>query len=419
MRRVLLTLAALLGASSASAQTIAITGAQIETMGPAGTIARGTVVVREGRIVAVGADVPVPAGATVIDGSGGIVAPGFVLADARLGTMDVAQVPASVDRAQHNPAISASFDLSTGLNPDSVLIPVARLGGITRAIVTPLYDGRGDPVRLFAGQAAAVDLGQRSDMLTRARVAMALDMGESGAERAGGARGSAFAELRAILDDVREYARHRAAFERGATRDYRLGRADLEALVPVAEGRMPLIVSVERASDIVEMLAFAREHRLRLILDGAAEGWRVADAIAAAQVPVIVDARADLPTSFERLGARNDNAALLAAAGVTLVIKDGEGGNYRARELRYDAGHAVAWGLPHAAALAAVTINPARVFGIADRVGSIEPGKEADLVLWSGDPFEPLSQPRAILVRGIAQPLQSRQTELRDRYLAR
>ena len=412
--RLAVALGLLLGASPLAAQTVAITHARISTMGPAGEVS-GTVLVRDGRIVAVG-DPKVPADARVIDAAGGIVTPGFVLADARLGVMDVAQVPMSVDRFQHNPAISASFDMSDARNPDSVLIPVARLGGITRAVVTPLYDDAGGRMLQFAGQAAVVDLGQRAEMLTKPRVAMMIELGEGGAERAGGARGAALAELRATLADVRAFIRNRAAYERGATRDFALSRGDLEALVPVVEGRVPLVVSVDRASDILGAIAFARDEHLKLILDGATEGWRVAAQIAAAGVPVIVDPRQDLPQDFAKLGARLDNAARLQAAGVTVVLKDGEGGNYRARELRYGAGQAVAHGLPQAAALAAITINPARVFGIADRVGSIEPGKEADLVLWSGDPFEPLSQPRAILVRGIEQPLVSRQTLLRDRY---
>lgn len=412
--RLAIVLGLLLSASPIAAQTVAITHARIATMGPAGEVS-GTVLVRDGRIVAVG-DPKVPADAKVIDGAGGIVTPGFVLADARLGVMDVAQVPMSVDRSQHNPGVSASFDMSDALDPDSVLIPVARLGGITRAVVTPLYDDAGGRMLQFAGQAAVVDLGQRTEMLTRPRVAMVIELGEGGAERAGGARGAALAELRATLADVRAFMRNRAAYERGATRDFALSRGDLEALIPVVEGRVPLVVSVDRASDILEAIAFAREEHLRLILDGATEGWRVAAQIAAAGVPVIVDPRQDLPQDFAKLGARLDNAARLQAAGVTVVLKDGEGGNYRARELRYGAGQAVAHGLPHAAALAAITINPARVFGIADRVGSIEPGKDADLVLWSGDPFEPLSQPRAILVRGIEQPLVSRQTLLSDRY---
>src|SRR3569833_1088315 len=330
----------MLGASPLAAQTVAITHARISTMGPAGEVA-GTVLVRDGRIVAVG-DPKVPADARVIDAAGGIVTPGFVLADARLGVMDVAQVPLSVDRFQHNPAISASFDMSDALYPDSVLIPVARLGGITRAVVTPLYEDAAGRMLQFAGQAAVVDLGQRAEMLTKPRVAMMIELGEGGAERAGGARGAALAELRATLADVRAFIRNRAAYERGATRDFALSRGALEAVVPV-----------------------------------------------------IVDPRQDLPQDFAKLGARLDNAARLHAAGVTVVLKDGEGGNYRARELRNGAGQAVAHGLPHAAALAAITINPARVFGIADRVGSIEPGKEADLVLWSGDPGGPRARPRA------------------------
>jgi len=414
--RLLLLLAAL-APVPAAAETIAIVNARILTMGPAGEIASGTVLIEGGRIRAVGAGVAPPPGARIVEGRGGILVPGFIQADSTLGAVEVSQVPVTADRAASAAAISAALDMSQGLNPDSILLPVARLAGITRAVVTPLYADRAGRQLLFAGQAAVIDLGQRPDMVTRPRVAMVLEMGEGGAERAGGARAAAFAAVRAALEDTLFYARNRALYERGAGRALSLSRLDLEALLPVAEGRMPLIVRVERASDIVEMIAFARAYGLRIILDGATEGWRVAGEIAAAGIPVLVDPYANLPHSFAELGARLDNAARLHAAGVTVVLKAGSGVAHRARELRYGAGNAVAHGMPYAAALAALTINPARVFGLADRVGSIEPGREADLVLWSGDPLEPLSQPRAIFVRGVEQPLTSRPLQLRDRYV--
>jgi len=220
--------------------------------------------------------------------------------------------------------------------------------------------------------------------------------------------------LKEALEDVRSYMRNRAAYERNQTRSYSLSKADLEALVPVVEGRMPVIVGVQRASDIRLVLALARSEKLKIILDGADEGWRVADDIAAAHVPVILNPTDDLPQDFERVAARMDNAAKLEAAGVEIIVA-AAAENYRVRELRYLAGDAVAYGLPWKAALKAVTINPARAFGVADRTGSLEPGKSADVVIWSGDPFEPLSQPKAIFIKGEEQPLTSRQLQLRDR----
>lgn len=413
----LLALAALAFATSASAETIAIVDARLMTMTAAGEIERGTIVIRDGRIAAIGADVAVPAGARVIDGRGGTVTPGFIQADSTLGAVEVSQVPTSADRATHSAAISAGFDISLGLNPDSILLPVARLAGITHAVTTPLYDDRGGRDLQFAGQAAVIDLAQRPDMVTRPRAAMVLEMGEGGAERAGGARGSAIVALRASLADVRHFAANRVAYDRGEGRPQRLSHVDLEALIPVAEGRMPLIVKVDRASDIREMIALAREEKLHLILDGAEEGWRVANDIAAAQLPVILDPLADLPRSFSELGASMENAARLHAAGVTIILKTGSGVAHRARELRYGAGNAVAWGLPYGAAVAAITVNPARVFGVADRVGSLERGRAADLVLWNGDPLEPLSQPQAVFVEGLEKALTARPLELRDRYL--
>ena len=417
MTRRLAALAALLLTTPASAETIAIVGARLMTMTGAGEIGRGTIVIRGGKVAALGADVPVPADARVIDGRGGVVTPGFIQADSTLGAVEVSQVPTSADRATHSKTISAAFDISQGLNPDSILLPVSRLAGITHAVTTPLYDDRGGRSLQFAGQAAVIDLAQRPQMVTRPRAAMVLEMGEGGAERAGGARGAAIVELRATLADVRHFAAHRAAYDRGEGRPQALSRVDLEALIPVVEGRMPLIVKVDRASDIVEMIALAREEKLRIILDGAEEGWRVAEEISAAKLPVILDPLADLPRSFSELGATMENAARLHAAGVTVILKTGSGVAHRARELRYGAGNAVAWGLPHHAAVAAITINPARVFGVADRIGSLEVGRIADLVLWNGDPLEPLSQPQAVFVEGIEKPLTARPLELRDRYM--
>jgi imidazolonepropionase-like amidohydrolase len=177
---------------------------------------------------------------------------------------------------------------------------------------------------------------------------------------------------------------------------------------------MPLIVGAHRAADIREVLKLAREYRLKIVLAGAEEGWMVADEIARARVPVLLNPTANLPSSFEARGSTMENAARLHAAGVTIAFANTDGG-HRARELRYNAGNAVAHGLPHRAALAALTINPARIFG-ESKIGSIERGKQADIVVWTGDPLEPTSQPIAILIKGVRQPMDSRAEELARRY---
>ncbi|MES2045136.1 MAG: amidohydrolase family protein [Pseudomonadota bacterium] len=400
-------------AMPATAETVAIVNADIVTMGPGGEIARGTIVVRDGIIIAVGDKVTPPAGARIVDAKGGVVTPGLVAPITNLGLVEIRSIAGSDDRGAANPQISAALDAGDGLNPDSVLIPVARLGGITRSITVPGYARRGD--NLFAGQAAAVQLGVDGPMLVRRGVAMVLELGEGGAERAGGARGAAMRMLTTVLDDARDHARRRSGYDLGQTRHYALSGADLDALLPVAEGRMPLLVTVNRASDIRELLAFAKAQHLRLIIEGAAEGWRVADEIAAAKVPVVLTPIKNVPASFEMLGATLGNATKLRAAGVLIAFEGN--GPQRERELRHNAGNVVAYGLSRADALAAITINPARIFGLADRIGSLEPGKDGDLVIWDGDPLETTSRPQAIFVRGVAQPMTSRQTELRDRYL--
>jgi imidazolonepropionase-like amidohydrolase len=420
-RAVLLSSAALLLAAAlpAAAETVAITNARILTAGAAGEIASGTVVIRDGRIASVGAG-GAPQGARVIDARGGVVTPGIFAVDTNIGITEVDAVEGTNDGATKSKTLSAAFDVQYGIDPASFVIPVARLGGITRAMVAPGYDyerGGGDRELLFAGQAAVVHLGQGADILVRPGVGMVLNLGEDGAARAGGGRGAAIVSLKAALDDVRFYMRNKQGFDRGDSRDLGLSRADLEALIPVVEGRMPLIVGVNRASDIRMVLKLAREENLKVILDGASEGWEVAGEIAAAGVPVLLNPTADLPSNFENRGATLQNAARLAAAGVTIAFQ-GNGGGSRARETRYNAGIAVGHGLSYDVALKAITANPAKIFNMADRVGTLEAGKDADVVVWDGDPLEPMNRPTAIFVRGVEQPMTSRQTELRDRYMA-
>lgn len=423
-----------LSATAALAQTVAITNGRILT--GTSTIERGTVVIRDGRILAVGATVAIPPGAEIIDAQGGVIAPGFVAVDSGLGGVEVSALNDTNDLRESSNALSAAFDLSWGLDPDSFTLPVARLGGITRAIVVPQHPGSSgghahevetagigegglQSPGLFAGQAAAIHLGQGTDILVRPRIAMVAPFGDAGADVAGGARGAEYTLIREIFREVRLYAANRAAYDRGNLRELTLSRADLEALIAVVEGRMPLIVTVHRAADIRNVLRLAREEHLNIILDGAEEGWRVADEIAAARVPVLLNPLSNLPQSFEVRGATMDNAARLNAAGVVIAIKGNEGSVHRARETRYNAGNAVAHGLPYDAAIAAITTNPARIFGLEDQFGGLRPGLAADVVVWTGDPLEPLSQPTAIFINGERQPLQSRALELRDRYRQR
>lgn len=413
-RLIIAAIAVILLAAPVAAGTTAITNAHIYTSAKAGEIASGTIVVRNGKIADVGVSISVPAGATIIDARGRIVTPGLYAAGTNLGAVEIELVSQTNDNATSSQSLSAAFDISYGIDPDSIVIPVARLGGITRALVTPVSgDGDGREL-LFAGQAAIISLAAGASPVVKPRAAMLLELGESGAAHAGGARGTAITSLRADLDDVRWYASHRRSYDNGSTRELRLSRQDLEALVPVVRGRMTLIISVHRAADIREVLQLAKQYRLQIVLTGVEEGWMVAHDIAKARVPVMLNPTANLPGSFEMRAATLNNAARLDAAGVTVAFANGDGG-HRAREGRYNAGNAVAHGLPYTKALAALTSNPASMFG--DRnVGSIERGKQADIVIWSGDPLEPLSEAQAIFIAGESQPMTSRADELAKRY---
>jgi imidazolonepropionase-like amidohydrolase len=420
-------------ASPALAQELtAITGGRVLT--GTSVIENGTVVIRNGRVVSVGTGAA-PSGARVIDARGKVVSPGFVAVDSGLGGSEISSVSGGQDLRNAANSISASFDVSYGLDPWSFTLPVARLGGITRAVVVPNHPGGGggghahddsnfagvghagfQSPGLFAGQAAVIHLAEGTDILVRPRVAMVAPFGEAGARVAGGARGAQFTQFKETLAEVRLYARNRAAYDRAGLRDLSLSRADLEALIPVANGTLPLIVTVRRAADIQQVLRLAREEGVKIILDGAEEGWLVAGQIAAAGVPVLLNPISNLPGNLETRAARMQNAAVLEAAGVTIAIKGNEGSTHRARETRYNAGNAVSHGLSYEAAIAAITVNPARIFGMAGQFGELRPGAAADVVIWSGDPLEPLSDAETIFIGGAEQAPTSRQFLLRDRY---
>jgi imidazolonepropionase-like amidohydrolase len=403
--------AAVLAAAPAGAQTIAITGGTVHPIsGP--PIQNGTVVITDGRITAVGANVAVPAGAIRIDATGKIVTPGLFESSTNMALVEVESVGATNDfRFQDEDQVAAAFNVADGINPRSMVIPVTRIAGVTTVVSRPAGG-------LISGQGIAFDLigDNIGEMAIRSPIAMFGSVSESEQESAGGGtRGGLFMRLREALEDARVWARNPQAFERGETRQFSISRLDLAALQPVLRGELPLVLEAHRASDIQTAIRIAQEYDIRLIIAGGTEGWMVADDLARARVPVLVKVLRNLPESFESLGARYDNAALLRQAGVQVAITTGE--TYKAFNIRQEAGNAVAYGLPYAEALRAVTLYPAQIFGVSDRYGTLEPGKVGNVVVWDGDPLELLTRVEHVIIRGQEVPLVSRETLLRDRYM--
>jgi imidazolonepropionase-like amidohydrolase len=297
------------------------------------------------------------------------------------------------------------------MNPASTFIPPTRKDGITTVMVAP---SRGN---LIGGRAAVIDLNGETvaSMLVKGPVVMVAELGEGGEARA-----ETFAHLRDVLSDAKVYGLRKAAYDNGAIRALAASREDLEALAPVVAGTMPIIISANRASDIRAALGIAKQFGLKLVIEGGAEAWEAAKDLAAAHVPVMAGAMNNIPGSFSTLGHRQENLALLKAAGVQVIIVGDGGGlgedNYNARNVRYEAGNAVAYGMTWDDALKAVTLAPAEVLGVSDRVGSLQMGKEADVVVWSGDPFEFATVAEHVYVRGVENLERTRQDELTDRY---
>lgn len=409
--RTLLSLGLLVGAlaAPASAQVIAIQNARVMTMGPGGVIENGDVLVRNGVIAAVGVDLAVPEGASVIDAAGRVVTPGFFAPYSQIGISEVSADDESNDSsAQGDFPLSAALDVVDAYNPNATAIAIGRAGGVTRALSAPNPGGK-----LFGGRAAVVDLSGRIGSITKPQAVQFAIMGYGGASRAGDTRMGSWAVMREYLDEAISYAANPRDYAL-RQRDARFSTGDLKALGAVVNGSQPLMVRVDGAPDIRNLLRLKNDYRLNVIILGGAEAWRVAREIAAANVPVILDTSDNLPASFEDMGATLENAARLNAAGVRIAFECG--GNQFMRVIGQSAGLAVANGLPYDAALAALTINPATIFGLEARLGSIEVGKAADIVVWDGDPLEVTTRPTNVLIDGRAMSLENRQTKLRDRY---
>jgi len=356
-------------AAPAGAQTIAIVNGTLATGDGSEPVQGGTVVIREGRIVAAGPGVGVPSDAQVIDASGKWVTPGIVAGFSRLGLADVdLSAEGADDTSAMNGPFSAAIDVTPAINPNYTPVAVNRADGVTRAIVAPAA-----PRNIFAGQGAVIDTGADMRPITRARAFQFVELGETGAGKAGGSRPSAHILFRNALREARELARYAPPIassrpgepdartepvvrnpnesrvlgpDARRSEDVLLTRFDAAALVPVLQGRQHLLVHVERASDILQVLDLKREFRsLKIVIVGASEGWMVADQIARSGIPVIASPVNDLPASFEQLAATQSNVGRMLQAGVQVsmgTINDDESRNVF-RERQY-AGNLVALG---------------------------------------------------------------------------
>ena len=417
-RLALIGAALLVTASPLAAQTVAITNGTLVLGDGSEPMPGGTVVVRNGRVIAAGSGVRVPADAEVIDAKGKWVTPGIVAGFSRLGLAEVdLGASGSDDTDSGNGPFNAAIDVTPAINPRASTIAVSRADGVTSAIVAPVAGKN-----IFAGQGAVIDTGVDMDAVLRARAFQFVELGEGGAGIAGGSRATAFVLFRNALREARDL---RGRVDANRQDDVLLTRLDATALVPVVQGKQLLLVHVERAKDILNVLDLRQEFPgLKVALVGATEGWTVADRIAASGVWVIASALNDLPASFEMLAATQSNIGRMRAAGVKVAIGmiDDNDTRYQRNERQY-AGNLVglsklpgATGLSWGEAFAMISSRPAEAVGLGGEIGSLATGRRGDVVIWSGDPLELSSAPEAVWIDGVRQPLDNHQAKLRDRY---
>jgi imidazolonepropionase-like amidohydrolase len=391
--------------------TVLIRDATVHTLGTAGVLEHTDILIADGKVAELGRDLKVPSNVEVISAGGKSVTPGLFGGISHLGIEEIGLESTQNDYSLKLGSMRPEFDATRAFNPESVILGVARLGGITFAMVSPSAEagGKGAPGgTIIAGQGAIAQLNGAIDPKTHA---LFVDFGGDASALSGGSRAAQYMLLEQAIGEVR-------APKALLPNDQRLltpvGR---QTLLQYLNGAGPVVFDVDRASDIRQVIALAQREKLRAVIKGGQEAWRVAPELAAAHIPVVLNPLDDLPQSFDVVGATLENAARLNRAGVKIAFSLDDTQPHNIRKVRQTAGVAVAHGLPPEAGLAAMTVNPAEIFGVAARHGSIARGRPADLVLWSGDPLEVTTLAERVFIDGRSQPMQSRQTLLRDRYL--
>ncbi len=396
--------------------TFALTGATIETV-TKGTIANGTVVISEGKITAVGTNVTIPQGAEVIDCKGKFIYPGMIDGGSILGLSEVGSDPRTNDYNEVGDVVPQMKAL-VAVNPNATAIPVTRISGVTTSLVVPQGG-------LFSGTAALINLhGYTPDQMYAGFEGVVMNFPATGRrgffdrrsdEEIKKATEKSLAKMNETWEKALQYHKLDSA-TKGKAEYY----PELQALLPVVRGERALIVEVNTSKDIQAAIKWVKDRKVKkVIFSGVAEGWRVADELAKANIPVIAGPVMSLPNrDYDRYDRPYANAGLMKKAGVTVALKAGDR-NMNYRNLPYHAGFAAAYGLGKEEALKSVTIVPAQIFGVADKLGSLETGKHATLFVCDGDPFETKTQVSHVFIEGWQIPMVSRQTELYDEFLER
>ena len=393
---------------SAAAQDLAITNAKVWTGTNAGTLNSATVIIIDGKITGVGVNLAPPSDMRTVNANGKWLTPGIIAAFTRVGTVEVGAEDSTNDTSASTSTFSVSLKAADGFNPSATTVPVTRIEGITRMAVAPA-----NGASLIAGQGFIADTSGNPDSISNDRAFVYIDLGEGGAGLAGGSRPAAWATLRGAIADARGYPGRYIGQNHGDT----LNRADALAFSRAVRGQQLTVIAAHRASDIRKIIDLKDNYtNLNLAIVGADEGWLVADELAAADIPVIIDPFSNLPASFAQLGATAQNANRLIEAGVTTAFAHLSSSGHQSRLMLQSAGNAVANGVSFDAAMTAITSTPAEIFGL-ETQGTIAIGNSADLVLWDGDPLEVMSAPELVIIAGDVQSPETRQTKLRDRYL--
>ncbi|MFC3093450.1 amidohydrolase [Alteromonas sediminis] len=411
-----LVLLSLLASAMVNAEKLAIVGGQVHTMGEMGVLEQGTVLINNGQIEAVSQSTDIPSGYQRIDASGKVVTPGLIGAMTSLGLVEVSMSAGPVHSSVDDHAVSktgAALDVSYAINTDATVVGVSRLEGVTSAATAIQSSGQ-----LFHGQGAVISLDPNGDPILAPNAFMVLKVTGAAAQANGGSKAALWVAIETAFNEAKEAAiKGQSPMFRYADSWHGItSKADVKVLQEVLKGAMPLFIYADSAADIRQVIRFkARNEGLKVTLVGGVEAWRVAEELVAANISVVLDPESNLPGNFEQLGATLRNAAKLESAGGKVAI----GMNtHNIRLATQHAGNAVSHGLSHEQGLAALTINPATMLGVDGKLGSLEAGKQADVVIWSGDPLEVTESAEQVIINGKMIEMTSRQDKLMKRYKA-